>query len=127
MNAEKIINQLMEKYPGKKIVMNKAEDGKVVEILCEIESTSVHPEWSLAIVIADRSKSHKHLKTTESYKVTKSTLKVFIDGEEKTLHEGDSVTIEPGQVHYVTGDETWFECKSEPGWTIEDHIFEKQE
>lgn len=123
MNVEKVKSQLNEKYPGKQIFENTDEKGNVIEILCEVEPTSEHSEYSLAIAVADKSTPHKHLKTEESYKVTTGTLTVFVDDEKHVLDEGDELTIKPGSVHYVEGNETWFDCYSEPGWTFEDHIF----
>lgn len=120
MNKQKIIDQLKEKYPGKNIVA--LPEDEPTEILCEIEPTSEHPEYSVAISVIDRSVPHVHNKTTETYKVTKGKINLFVDDAEHELNKGDKLVIKPGSVHYAIGSESWIECKSEPGWTPEDHI-----
>lgn len=45
MNAEKIIDELSQKYPGKKIIKNDKENP--TEILCEIDPSAEHPESSI--------------------------------------------------------------------------------
>lgn len=34
--------------------------------------------------------------------------------------------VNPGEVHWAEGDETWLECYSEPGWTSGDHVLVKE-
>lgn len=120
MNKQSILSQLKEQYPGKKI-LSLPEDNPT-EFLCEIEPTSDHPEYSVAIAIIDKSSPHVHHQTTETYKVIKGKLTVYKNDQSFELNEGSTLVITPGEVHWAQGDETWVECLSEPGWTSEDHI-----
>jgi len=123
MNSQKVIEEFKKKYPGKRIIKN--DEKKPTEILCEIDPLADHPEFSLAVSVIDQSIPHLHRKTTERYKVIKGTLRLFINDQEFTLNEGDEMTINLGEIHWAKGNETWIECYSEPGWTIEDHILVK--
>ena len=120
MNIEKIISELSQRYPAKKIVKNTEQNPS--EIICEIDQAADHPEKDIAIAVIDKSESHYHKKSTEIYKVLKGKLTLIVDNQEYKLKEGDSITIKPGQIHSAIGNETWVECHSEPGWTSEDHI-----
>jgi len=120
MNAKIIIQTLQKKYPGKTILKN--DEKTPTEIICEIEPNKNHLDYSIALVVADKSIPHYHKKTTEEYKVIKGKLKVFKGKKSFVLKENQSIIIEPGVVHYVEGDETWFFTTSYPGWTLEDHI-----
>ncbi len=120
MNKQKIISELKNKYPGKSIY--SVPDENPTEILCEVEPSSDHPEYSNAVAIIDKSKPHIHHKTAETYKVIKGKLLLHIGDQSKELNEGDTYTIEPGNIHWAEGNETWVECYSEPGWVFEDHI-----
>ena len=57
MNVKRIVSELKKKYPGKKILQN---GDPVSEILCEVESTNKHKEYSLAVAVIDRSLPHFH-------------------------------------------------------------------
>jgi len=120
MDSKRAIEELKKKYPGKKIIKN--DEGNPTEILCEIEPSSEHSEYSMAVSIIDKSIPHSHKKTKETYKVIKGTLKVYKDDKEFILNEGDELVINPGETHWAKGNETWVECYSEPGWIFEDHI-----
>lgn len=122
MNTEKIIKKLKTKYPKKNIVQNKDEKGEITEIVCEIEPTADHSDWSKAIVVLNKSMPHKHKITTEEYIVKKGVLKLFINGEPILLKEGESYVVRAGNIHNAIGKETWFECISKPGWRVEDFI-----
>ena len=123
MNAKKVIAELSQKYPGKKII--KLPEDNPTEILCEIDPATNHPQKSVAISIIDKSESHYHKKATETYKVIKGNLSMVIDGHKNKLEAGDSLSIKPRDIHYAIGDETWVEVYSEPGWVPEDHILVK--
>ena len=123
MNAKKVITELSQKYPGKKII--KLPEDNPTEILCEIDPATNHPKKSVAISIIDKSEPHYHKKATETYKVIKGNLSVVIDGQKNKLEAGDSLSIKPRDIHYAIGDETWVEVYSEPGWVPEDHILVK--
>ena len=62
--------QLATKYPNTAIFENKV-DGVVAEILCEVEPTSNHQEYSFAIAVIDKSIPHYHKEIIETYKVIK--------------------------------------------------------
>jgi mannose-6-phosphate isomerase-like protein (cupin superfamily) len=119
MNIDKVIFELQSQFPGKTIFPNQKENP--TEILCEIEPASEHPEYSKAIAVIDRSIPHFHHETKETYKVLKGSLVVHISGVQHQLKEGESIVIEPGNVHWAEGSEVWVECYSEPGWTVGDH------
>jgi len=120
MNHKNVITELEKKYPGKLII--KLPENEPTEILCEIESTVDHPEYSMAIAVIDRSVPHYHKEVTELYEVLKGKLSVYVDGVEHKLEEGDKLEIKPGSHHYAVGDETRVRCTARPGWTISDHI-----
>jgi mannose-6-phosphate isomerase-like protein (cupin superfamily) len=122
MNIEKIKKELNNLYPDKDIFLLTNSEGEVVEILCEVEPSKDHPEHSKAIAVINSSKLHYHKVTTETYKIIKGSLDLFVDDQKITLHAGDEYTITPRQKHRAEGAETWVEVYSEPGWTFEDHI-----
>lgn len=123
MHKQQVIDQLTRLYPSKNIV-SLPEDNPT-EIICEVEPTVEHPEYSKAVVVYDRSVPHYHVKTVETYTVLKGTAQVIIDGKVHELKQGDTCTIPVGSVHYCLGDEVWMECYSQPGWTAADHIVAK--
>lgn len=120
MNVIKIVSQLNKKYPNKKIIKNDAINP--TEILCEVEPGLDHPEYSLAIAVIDKSKPHYHKHLTEEYRVIKGKLTLHIEGKTVILKPGNRYKILPNQTHWAEGNETWIECHSIPGWTVEDHI-----
>lgn len=107
-------------YPGKAVVMNPVK--KPIELLCEVEPTHNHPNYSVAIAVIDKSTPHMHRVIEETYTVIRGELILHANDETITLKRDESYTIEPGVVHWAEGDETWVECLSKPGWTKEDHI-----
>src|SRR3990167_2636525 len=125
MNTQRIIKQIKKGYPGKKVILDPPENP--TEIICELESTSDHPEKSIALAIVGKSKSHFHKKSTEIYEVVKGILTVYKDGKKYILNEGDKITIKPNIIHYAEGKEAWFLTHSNPGWTFEDHILVNKE
>lgn len=122
MDTKKIIEKLNQLYPGKQVFLNKDKLGKVVEILCEVEPATDHPEYSFAIAVIDNSSLHYHKATNEKYRVVEGSLRLYIDGNLVNLSSGDEYTILPGHEHRAEGKETWVEVHSEPGWTFSDHI-----
>ena len=123
MNHKNVITELEKKYPGKLII--KLPENEPTEILCEIESTADHPEYSMAISVIDKSVPHYHKEVTELYEILKGELSVYIDDVEHKLKEGDKLEIKPGSTHYAVGNETWVKCASTPGWVVSDHILEE--
>ena len=123
MNAARIITELQQKYPGKNIIKN--DEKNPTEILCEIDPTSEHPEYDVAISVIDYSIPHYHKRSTEEYELIKGKLVVMIDGKKFLLRVGEKITIHPGSVHSARGNETWIKATSRPGWTPEDHILKE--
>src|SRR3989338_5220876 len=105
MNSKKIIKELKKKYPGKKIIKNNEDNP--TEILCEVYPSTNHLEHSLAVAVIDKSFPHIHKKSRETYKVTKGKLILYIDNKKYKLSGGEKFIIEPSQVHWAEGDETW--------------------
>ena len=64
MDSKKVIDELKRKYPGKKIIKNGEDNPS--EILCEVDPSTNHPEYSLAVAVIDKSLPHSHKKTTET-------------------------------------------------------------
>ncbi|MBI3619598.1 GNAT family N-acetyltransferase [Candidatus Roizmanbacteria bacterium] len=122
MNVLKIVNGLKKDYPGKNIIRN----GKpVTEIICEIDPTGRHPDFSRAIAVVDKIAPHYHLKTADIYKILKGTLILYKNGKKNTVKKGKAITIKPGTIHWAKGKQTRLEVISSPGWTVEDHILIK--
>jgi mannose-6-phosphate isomerase-like protein (cupin superfamily) len=113
MNIAKVIRELKEKYPGSFIIENKNDKGETTEILCEVEPSSKHPEWSLAIAVIDSSTPHLHREIVEEYKVIKGKLTLFVAGEEIKLTEGNSYTI--SLIEYIMHWETKHGLKQHQG------------
>jgi len=110
---EQIKAELRRDYPGVEIcVLN---DG--AEIVAEVE-----PKRAVAVI--ECSLPHFHRQTTEQYKVVRGTLQVTCAGQQHVLGPGQSLRIEPGQVHEARGADgvAWVEVRSDPAWTKEDHI-----
>ena len=120
MNTMKVVKQLELKYPGKTIIKNNKSNPS--EILCEIDPSNDHPEYSVAIAVIDKSEPHMHIESTETYKVIKGILDLYINGEKYTLKEDQEKVIKTNSQHWAEGKETWVECYSKPGWTLKDHI-----
>lgn len=120
MNVSQLIEEFKEKYPAKKVVVN---DNLVTsEMLCEVDPTSDHPDYSKAIAVINKSVPHIHVKSQEKYKVIKGTLDLYLGSNHITLQQGDVQIIEPNTPHWAEGKEVWVECTSNPGWSFLDHI-----
>ena len=68
---------------------------------------------------------HVHPIIEERVKVVAGTLKVRIDGEERTLQEGDEAIIKPGSAHAFWNDsdeEIRFEAQGSPALALETFI-----
>ncbi|MBU0975582.1 MAG: hypothetical protein ABIE03_04550 [Patescibacteria group bacterium] len=122
MQVKKILERLKREYPGKTIIENKNAKGITTEIICEIESTADHADYSVAIAVIDYSTIHCHNVITETYEVVKGSLKIFKGSKEYTLSKGQNIAIKPGEIHSNLGSETWVKVTSKPGWFIEDYI-----
>lgn len=120
MDAQKILTQLQRKYPGKNIFQNSPKNPS--EIICEIDPTSDHPDYSIAIAVIDKSLPHYHRKTTETYEILVGELMLIVRGKMYKLKKGDVFTFKPGNTHHAIGKETWVKVTSHPGWISNDHL-----
>ncbi len=118
--AQRILNQLKSKYPD---AYAFDLDGRALHFVCEVEPTADHPEYDKAVEVMIQTLPHKHHKMTQYYRILSGTLRLHVDDKTIELHEGDTYTIHPEEVHWATSeDECWVELRSEPGWTKEDHV-----
>lgn len=108
---EQARSELLRTYPGCPIKV--AEDRR--ELVAEVSGV-------FAVAVIERSEPHFHAVTREVYRVIRGTLNVACGGEGHVLHEGESLAIEPGQIHHArgVGEPAWVEVKSNPPWTLED-------
>lgn len=117
--TRRIIKELQEEFPGKKIY-DLHGDGQ--HFVCEIEPGNEHPEYDRAIEVMVKTKPHKHLKTKQVYLVRSGTLRLHVQ-KVIDLKPGDVYIIEPGDIHWAeSDDECRVELHSTPAWTKEDHI-----
>lgn len=120
MTAKEAISYFQKEYLGKKVIC--LPEDNPTEILCEINPSTDHADYSVAVAAIKSSAPHYHNKSVETYEVIKGDLELNIDGETHKLSESESYTIQPGQVHYAKGDFALVKVTSHPGWTFEDHI-----
>lgn len=116
MNKKSIIDLLSKEFPGKNI------SELPLEIICEVEPTKDHPDWSEAVAYINKSDPHYHKETTEKYIVEKGELRIIVDEKEHILKERDRITIDPPSVHWAYGEWVRVRVYSEPGWTPKDHL-----
>lgn len=116
MDLVTIKAELRAEFPDKEI-LHAAHDPQ--EVIVEIEADAQH---SIAIAIIDQTPKHFHRETTEVYQVEQGTLCLIVDETEHVLHEGDSFTIQPGQVHISHGNATRVRVTCTPPWSPNDHI-----
>lgn len=105
--------ELARDYPGAQIKV--ADD--LGEMVAEFDGYR-------AIAVIDRSQPHFHSKTREVYKVLRGTLHVACCGRGYVLRPGESITIEPGNIHFARAVQApaLIEVLCDPAWTIEDHL-----
>lgn len=120
MTAKKILNSLNEEFPGKAIIPNS--ENNPTEILCEIDPSSLHPDYGVAIAYIKKSEPHQHIKSIETYEVEEGELNFYLDGVKKVLKKGQTYTINPGVIHWGEGNWARVKVTSKPGWTMEDHV-----
>jgi mannose-6-phosphate isomerase-like protein (cupin superfamily) len=113
IEIEKTRGELMSAYPESRVVV--ADDKR--EMVAEISE-------GLAVAVIDQSVPHFHLNTREIYRVLRGTLYVACGGQGNVLGEGETLTIEPGQIHFAraAGEPAWIEAKSVPPWSADDHF-----
>jgi len=120
VTVQQILNSLKEEFPGKAIIPN-SEDNPT-EILCEIDPSKLHPNYSAAIAYVKKSEPHRHIKSVETYEVEEGELDLYLDGVKKVLKKGQTYTISPGVIHWGEGDWVRIRATSTPGWTMGDHV-----
>lgn len=120
MDIPKVIVKLKSKYQNKAIVLNPPEHP--TEILCEIDPSSLHSDYSIAVAVIDQSRPHYHKKTEELYEVLQGDLTLTINGKDYPLKAGEQIKILPNQTHWAKGNSSWIKVTSHPGWTMQDHI-----
>jgi len=118
--AKEIIDRFNTDYPGKNIIA-LPEDAPT-EIICEIDSTSEHAEYNIAIAAIKESAPHYHKRAEETYEVLEGELTLRVGDDTIRLKPGESHAIKPGIIHSAKGNFTLVQVTSRPGWTQEDHI-----
>src|SRR5262245_18685751 len=100
--------ELLGNYPGCHVKI--AEDRR--EMVAEISD-------GFAVGVIERSMPHFHRNMREIYRVLRRTLYVASGGQGHVLREGETIAIEPGQVHFARagGDPCWIEVESAPPWS----------
>ncbi len=120
MNIEEIIIKLKDEYPNKAIFSDTSNGS--ISVICEVDPTFAHPEYSLAVCVIGKILPHYHNASSESFTVIRGCLKLYFGNDLITLNKGETQIISPGVIHWAEGNEAWFECRSESGWTPDDHI-----
>jgi mannose-6-phosphate isomerase-like protein (cupin superfamily) len=123
VDAQTVIKELQEAYPGK--LIKSLPETEPTEIICEFDPKDEHPDFSFAVAVIDRSVPHHHRRTTEIYRVIKGELKLHVGHQEYVMYEGQEWTVLPGQVHWAEGSATWVEVYCSPGYDPSDHILEE--
>ena len=120
MKINEVLDELKKTYPGKKIILN--DKHRLTEILCEIDPPAKHPEYSVAVAVIDETIPHHHDISTEIYEVLRGEIDLTVNGKTFHLKQGESMTIQPGEIHSAKGNETWIKCTARPAWSQNDHI-----
>jgi len=113
MNIDQIRTELINTYPGCSVKV--ADDNR--EMVAEISD-------GFAVAVIERSLPHFHRKTREVYRVLRGTLCVARAGLGHVLEMGETIAIEPGQIHSASaaGEPAWIEVESLPPWSADDHF-----
>jgi len=113
LNIETTRAELLKTYPGCRVKV--AEDKR--EMVAEVSD-------KFAVAVIKRSIPHFHLKTKEIYRLTRGTLCVARASQGHVLQVGESIVIEPGQIHYARaiGEPAWVEVETDPPWPATDHF-----
>jgi mannose-6-phosphate isomerase-like protein (cupin superfamily) len=110
--VSRVEEELLRQYPGAhvKVTPDRAE------IVAEIGP-------GRAVAVIERSLPHFHRKMTEIYRGLKGMLYVACGGRGYVLEPGDTLTVEPGNIHFARSvkEPAWIEVLSNPDWTPEDH------
>ena len=105
MNVRREQQHLRNAYDVANIVASTRIAGRVTELIAEL-GVSEDGASSTAVAVIDRALPHQHHVTREDYMVIKGSLAVHVDDQIHELHEGEVLTIHPGQTHYAVGQAT---------------------
>ena len=105
-------------YPGRNMI--RIPPDNPLEIICEVEPASEHPEYSVAVAVINESARHFD-NETETYEVMRGRLELTVGNEVVELAEGQTYTIHPGTVHSVRSNSGWVKVTTRPGWTPAGH------
>ncbi|HKC14918.1 MAG TPA: cupin domain-containing protein [Patescibacteria group bacterium] len=125
MDKERVLAKFRSEHLGRTIVQNPSQ-GRPTEIICEVEPTIDHPDYSVHLAVIDISSSHLHRRSRETYEVLEGSLMLSVEGKPHDLKKGNAFVVEPNSVHFAKGNETLVRIKSEPGWTKEDQVEVKE-
>lgn len=120
MNVDEVLAFFENVYPGKNVSM--LPENEPTEIICEIEPSSEHPEYSVAVASICKSNPHFHRLSAETYLVLEGKLNLHVNNKVLHLNKGDSCTVQPHEIHWAEGNFTLTQVTSRPGWIPEDHI-----
>jgi mannose-6-phosphate isomerase-like protein (cupin superfamily) len=120
---QEIVDKFKKDYPNKTII--QLPEDNPTEILCEIEPSTEHPEYSIAIAAIKSSSPHYHKETVETYEVIEGSLDLYVEEKLIKLNQGETYTVSIRKKHYAKGDFTIVKVTSHPGWTLKDHILDK--
>ena len=113
MDVENTRVALMNAYPGCRVKV--ADDSR--EMVAELSDGH-------AVAVIERSQAHFHMEMREVYRVLRGTLCVACGAQGHVLHPNETITIEPGQIHWAraVGEPAWIEVESVPPWSASDHF-----
>lgn len=124
MTLNEVLDYFEKNYPNANVM--KLPEDSPLEIICEIDPTSAHPSYSVAISAISSSRKHHHAIAMEEYEVLSGTVLIEVDGAIQTLYEHEKISIPAGKIHSATSTENYALVKvtSQPGWTEQDHILD---
>lgn len=123
MTTQEIIKYFKKTYPNKNILA--LPEDSPTEIICEVDPTTDHPTYNVAIAAIKQSEPHYHKQSIEIYEVLEGELELTVDGKIVKLSKGDMYIINPPLVHSVKGNFALVKVTSKPGWVTEDHLLKK--
>jgi mannose-6-phosphate isomerase-like protein (cupin superfamily) len=81
-------------------VFDLKEHGEAITFFGEPDSSAPHIDFECTIAPGkDGPDPHIHPQQTETFQVTGGLMRAVVNGEERVLKAGETIVIEPGQVH----------------------------
>ncbi len=122
MTLQDVYDYFAKHFPDAQLTKIPEDDPS--EIICEIDPTSNHADYSIALAAISSSQAHKHILATEEYEVIHGAILLKIGDKIETLYEREKATIPPNTIHSATGVEDFAMVKvtSQPGWSPHDHL-----